>query len=50
MANKKESIATDLGALRTGLVEEGFTADQAFWIIQDLIRCDHIPARTTPVK
>ena len=38
MANKVESIPTALGKLRKGLVNEGFTEDQAFWVIQDLIR------------
>jgi hypothetical protein len=38
MANKVESIPTALGRLRKGLIDEGYTADQAFWIVQDLIR------------
>lgn len=38
MANKVESIPTALGKVRKGLVDEGFTEDQAFWIVQDLIR------------
>lgn len=38
MANKVESIPTALGKLRKALVDEGYTADQAFWIVQDLIR------------
>lgn len=38
MANKLESIPTVLGNMRTGLVDQGFTSDQAFWLIQDLIR------------
>jgi hypothetical protein len=42
MANKVESIPTELGALRAGLVEQGYTADQAFWLVQDLIRCQQV--------
>jgi hypothetical protein len=38
MANKVESIPTALGKLRKGLMAEGYTSDQAFWIVQDLIR------------
>lgn len=38
MANKVESITTTLGKLRKGLIEQGYTQDQAFWIVQDLIR------------
>jgi hypothetical protein len=38
MAKKVESIPRSLGQLRKGLTEAGFTSDQAFWIIQDLIR------------
>lgn len=43
MANKVESIPSVLGKLRKGLMEEGYTADQAFWIVQDLIRCEQVP-------
>lgn len=38
MANKVESIPTALGKLRKALVAEGYSEDQAFWIVQDLIR------------
>lgn len=38
MANKVESIPTALGKMRKGLMDEGYTADQAFWLVQDLIR------------
>jgi hypothetical protein len=38
MANKLETVATALGKLRKALIAEGYTADQAFWIAQDLIR------------
>jgi hypothetical protein len=43
MANKVESIPTALGSLRRGLMDEGFTSDQAFWIVQDLIRKGESP-------
>ncbi|WP_294567558.1 hypothetical protein [uncultured Arthrobacter sp.] len=38
MANKVESIPTALGKLRKGLMDEGYTQDQAFWLVQDLVR------------
>lgn len=39
MANKVESIPSALGKLRKELVDQGlYTSDQAFWIVQDLIR------------
>lgn len=38
MAKTLESIPTALGKLRKGLIDEGYTSDQAFWIVQDLIR------------
>ena len=43
MANKVESIPPALGKLRKGLVNEGYTEDQAFWIVQDLIRKSDSP-------
>lgn len=43
MATKVESIPTVLGKLRKGLMDEGYTADQAFWIVQDLIRNGNTP-------
>lgn len=43
MANKVESIPATLGKLRKGLIDEGYTADQAFWIVQDLIRKSATP-------
>ena len=43
MANKVEHIPTTLGRMRKGLVDEGFTEDQAFWIVQDLIRRSDAP-------
>lgn len=43
MANKVESIPSALGQLRTGLIREGYTPDQAFWIVQDLIRKANSP-------
>ncbi len=38
MANKVESIPSTLGKLRKDLIGEGYSEDQAFWIVQDLIR------------
>lgn len=38
MANKVESIASTLGELRKQLVDQGYNEDQAFWLVQDLIR------------
>lgn len=38
MANKVETIPAVLGKLRKGLIDQGYTSDQAFWIVQDLIR------------
>jgi hypothetical protein len=40
MATQVGSIPTVLGTLRKGLIDEGYTSDQAFWIVQDLIRSD----------
>lgn len=37
MLAQTESIAIALGALRTELMEQGYTQDQAFAIVQDLI-------------
>lgn len=44
MAKKVESIPTALGEVRKGLIEQGFTSDQAFWLVQDLIRTNNAPA------
>jgi len=44
MAKKVESIPTALGKVRKGLMDQGYAEDQAFWIVQDLIRCGHLPA------
>lgn len=43
MANTLESIPTALSKLRTGLIEGGYTADQAFQITLDLIRRGDTP-------
>lgn len=43
MATKVESIPTVLGELRKGLIDEGYTTDQAFWLVQDLIRTNNVP-------
>jgi hypothetical protein len=43
MAKKVESIPTVLGELRKGLIDQGYTTDQAFWIVQDLIRNGNSP-------
>lgn len=43
MANTLESIPTALGKMRKGLIDEGFTAEQAFQIVLDLIRRGESP-------
>lgn len=43
MANTLESIPTALGKLRKGLIDEGYTPDQAYQIALDLIRRGDTP-------
>jgi hypothetical protein len=38
MANTPEPISVVLGNLRTGLIDQGYTQEQAFQIVLDLIR------------
>ena len=38
MANNWESIPAALSKVRQGLIDGGFTSDQAFWLTQDLVR------------
>ena len=38
MSNQLESIPSHLGTLRKKLIEEGYSEDQAFQIVLDLIR------------
>jgi 23S rRNA G2069 N7-methylase RlmK/C1962 C5-methylase RlmI len=42
-AKKVDAMTTMLGTLRKNLTEQGFTADQAFWLVQDLIRTNQVP-------
>lgn len=42
MAKRVETIPTALGNVRKGLVEQGYTEDQAFWLVQDLVRGGHL--------
>lgn len=43
MANTLESIPPALGKLRKGMIAEGFTEDQAYQIVLDLIRRGDAP-------
>lgn len=47
VAKNWESIPSALGKMRKGLVAEGFTGDQAFWLVQDLLRRADAPAALT---
>lgn len=38
MPNNTDTIPTRLGTLRKGLVDQGFSEDQAYQIVLDLIR------------
>ena len=43
MANTLESIPTALGRLRKGLIDKGFSDQEAFQIVIDLIRRGDTP-------
>jgi hypothetical protein len=47
MATNWESIPGALGKVRKGLIDEGFTQDQAFWLVQDLVRRADAPSALT---